>query len=104
MDGLEQQYREHILPISVADFKAITGRSLQDVTLELLISRSTKYEVAHSESVNSALRNMYEEMERRGIQDAVCLQLDVKTDKIFNPYYFTTAYAVGLRPKETDKK
>ena len=96
MDEQDQLYKEHILPISVTDFKALTGRSLQDVTLELLVAKSAgTYD--HEESVEFALRQLYSDMGQKGIQDAVCLQLEVCIDR---GQFHTTAYAVGLMPKE----
>ena len=91
----EKPYEKCILPISLADYKALTGRSVQDCDLELLVSTSSEngHDVQET-AINDALENMYRTMRSKDIETAICLDVKITLGTY---YYHVAAFALGLR-------
>ncbi len=99
------QARLHILPISLADYKVKTGRSIEDVTLETINGFSDKWSQYLNSPVNSALLDLYSKMQKNGIEYAVCLQIQLVCKPIpqndsadYSPWAAQVT-AVGLKQK-----
>ncbi len=92
----EKPYEKCTLPISLTDYKALTGRSVQDCDLELLVSASSESGYGVQEvAIKNALENMYRTMNNKGIEMAICLDVKISLHK--DNYYYMAAFALGLK-------
>ena len=101
----------HILPMSVVDYKAISGRSLDDVTFELLYAQGgikegiNQWEETETEALDVTLSNLYRDMQQRGVDDAICLHVNMSYTRCGSKdtnHWRATAYALGIRKKGAD--
>ncbi len=97
MANLEQlaEAKKHVLNISLVDFKAFTGRSLQDTQLELVVGHSEECDF-QKDAVEGALLDLYSNMQKQGIPDAVALKIDASYNSE-EAIYSASAFATGLR-------
>ena len=97
MANLEKlaEAKKHVLNISLVDFKAFTGRSLQDTQLELVVGHSDECDY-RADAVDGALLDLYSNMQRQGIPDAVALKIDASYNSE-EEIYSASAVATGLK-------
>ncbi len=97
MANLEQlaEAKKHVLNISLVDFKAFTGRSLADTQLELVVGHSDECDY-QADAIDGALLDLYSNMQKQGISDAVALKIDASYNS-GEEIYSASAVATGLK-------
>ncbi len=99
--NLLEEAKRHIFTVDADTYRQITGRSLTDVDMELLIAKADHSSWDPQAPADEALKNLYQVMKQRGIENSIGLKLELVGNGQYSTNFFCIAYATGLRQRRT---
>ena len=99
--NLLEEAKRHIFTVDADTYRQITGRSLTDVDMELLIEKSGSSSWDPEYAVEKAITQLYSRMRQLGIENSLGLKLELVGTGQSSDNFFCIAYATGLRQRRT---
>ncbi len=96
-----EQAKKHIFTVDADTYRQITGRSLTDVDMELLIENSGSVTWDPEYAVEKAITQLYSRMKQKGIENSLGLKLELVGTGQSSDNFRCIAYATGLKQRGT---